>query len=134
MGPWACISVHWRWTERAKLWDWNPSLGPIYTRDWEPSTAVYCVNFVMASQSGDYPQEDLAKCGYNLNMKVHFLRTSFNNFWLHNWTRYRNLVIFLIFWSNFGYWKSQKAIDFYTLKFLCSFLVIYSQQKRRLLL
>jgi hypothetical protein len=48
-------------------------LGPIYTGDWEPSTAVcFFVNFVMASQSGDNPLEDLAKFGYNLNMKLHF--------------------------------------------------------------
>ncbi len=78
LGLWACISVplHWRWTEQAKadlLWDWNPSLGPIYTGDWEPSTAVcFFVNFVMASHSGDNPLEDLAKFGYNLNMKLHF--------------------------------------------------------------
>jgi hypothetical protein len=26
----------------------------------------------MASQSGDNPLEDLAKFGYNLNMKLHF--------------------------------------------------------------
>ncbi len=84
-------------TKRATLWDYEPALvylytgdgqskqkltyfgtetlhlGPIYTGDWEPSTAVcFFVNFVMASQSGDNPLEDLAKFGYNLNMKLHF--------------------------------------------------------------
>ncbi len=130
-------------TKRAKLWDLEPALVYLYTGDgqnmesWRTlglkpfirahlhwrlralnSSVNFFVNFVMASQSGDNPQEDIAKFSYNLNMEVHFLRTSFYIFWLHTWTRYRNLVIFLIFWSNFGYWKSQKVIDFYTINFL----------------
>jgi len=31
------------------------------------------------------------------------------------WTMYRNLMIFQRFWSNSGYWKSQKALDFIAL-------------------
>jgi hypothetical protein len=31
------------------------------------------------------------------------------------WTMYRNLMIFQRFWSNSGYWKSQKALDFLAL-------------------
>jgi hypothetical protein len=30
------------------------------------------VNFVISNQSGDHPLEDLAKFGYNLNMKFKF--------------------------------------------------------------
>jgi hypothetical protein len=31
---------------------------------------------------------------------------------------YKSLVIFLKFWSKFGYWKSQNALDFSTSKFI----------------
>jgi len=36
--------------------------------------------------------------------------------WLHTWTTYRNLAIFFN-WSNYGYWKSQKALEFSTFNF-----------------
>jgi hypothetical protein len=33
------------------------------------------------------------------------------------WTKYKNLVIFLKIWSNYGYWKPQKALDFSIVNF-----------------
>jgi hypothetical protein len=42
-------------------------------------------------------------------------------FWLHNWTMYKNMVIFLLFWSNFDYWKSQKTLNFSTFNFNTAF-------------
>jgi hypothetical protein len=66
-------------------------------------------------QSGDDSQEDLARFGYKLNVKVIFFHHPLCS-WLHTWTMYRNLVIFFN-WSNYGYWKSQKALDFSTFNF-----------------
>ncbi len=74
---------------------------------------VFFLNFVISSQSGDDPQEeDLAKSGYKLSMKVKLLKHS-SIFWLHTLNMYRrNLAIFLTFFSNYGHWKSKKALDF----------------------
>ncbi len=45
-----------------------------------------------------------------------------------HWTMERNLVIFLKFWSNYGYRKSQIPLDFSTFNFFSyRFLAIYSQ-------
>jgi ABC-type multidrug transport system permease subunit len=43
-------------------------------------------------------------------------------------TMYRNLAIFLKFWSNSGYFKSLKALDLFFI-FIAFWLHICSQQK-----
>jgi hypothetical protein len=63
------------------------------------------------------PQEDSAKFGYKLNMKVIFLDILLY-FWLPVLKPcIQNLRIFLQFCSNYGYWKSQKALNFSTFSF-----------------
>jgi hypothetical protein len=45
---------------------------------------------------------------------------------------YKNLTIFLKFWSTSGYWNFQNALDFYHLKFQISLVgATYSQQKEK---
>jgi hypothetical protein len=59
---------------------------------------LYCI------QSGNDLQEDLAKFGYKLNMKVNSLN-SYPSIFLATLleTMNRNLEIFLKFWSSYGY-------------------------------
>jgi hypothetical protein len=66
------------------------------------------------SQSGDDPQEDLVKFGYKLNMKAIFIFKKILYFWLPTRTMYRNLENSDKFWSDYGYWKTQKAHDIST--------------------
>ncbi len=67
-------------------------------------------------------KKQLAKFGYNIYI---YENKIFENillyFWEHNWTIYKNMAIFLIFWSNFGYWKYQKTLNFSTLNFNTAF-------------
>ncbi len=78
----------------------------------QPATRSVFLAIVYYSQIGDHPQEDLARFGYKLNMKLIFFKNILLLFWLPTWTMYRNLMFFLKFWLNSAHWKSQKAPDF----------------------
>jgi hypothetical protein len=50
------------------------------------------ISNMWCNQTGDYPQDNLAKSGYRENMKVENLKN--HMFWLPAWTWHRYLVIF----------------------------------------
>jgi hypothetical protein len=78
------------------------------------------------SQSGDNPLKCLARTGYKLNAKVKRLKLLLY-FWLAT-------LIFPIFWSNYGYWKTIKPLYSSSFNFLIFHFgyYIYSQGKERL--
>lgn len=53
----------------------------------------FLISSLWCNQTGDYPQDNLAKSGYRENMKVENLKNLFM-FWLPAWTWCRYLVIF----------------------------------------
>jgi hypothetical protein len=46
-------------------------------------------------------------------------------FWLSTWTMYRNLAIFLKYWSNLVYWNLKKHMIIALAIFICLFGYIY---------
>jgi hypothetical protein len=70
------------------------------------------VNFVISNQSGDHPLEDLAKFGYNLNMKLKLKKNSSifvaTNLKPVQKSGIKKLVINRVI----GNWKSQKPRGF----------------------
>jgi hypothetical protein len=79
-------------------------------------------------------REDLAKFGYKLNMKVNCLKTSYFIFgYILEWC-IEIWQVFLKIWLIYGYWKSQKALNFSSFNFKFQFLAIYIYiaSKRRL--
>ncbi len=93
---------------------------------WTMNLSVFVLSILWYGQSGNDPHEDLAKFSYKIKIENIFLY-----FWLHTWTKYRNLAIFLEFCLNFGYCKSPKALDFGTSNFEYNFFAIYSQWQKR---
>jgi len=95
---------------------------------------VFFLAILWYSQSGDDPQEDLVKFGYKLNMKASFIKKkTILCFWLPTRTMYRNLENSLRFWSDYGYWKTQKAHDISTFKiFNIAFWLYIASRKNRL--
>jgi len=86
--------------------------------------SVFVCSISWRSQSGDNPQERLAKNGYNLNVKVKCVKIV-----LYLWL---DSLVFLKFWSNYGDWESIKALYCSRFNFLYSVSAIYSQPKKRL--
>ncbi len=93
---------------------------------WTMNLSVFVLSILWYGQSGNDPHGDLAKFSYKIKIENISLY-----FWLHTWTKYRNLAIFLEFCLNFGYWKSPKALDFGTFNFEYNFFAIYSQWQKR---
>jgi hypothetical protein len=99
---------------------------------WVEVGPVFFWQFLCYSQSGDDPQEDLIKFGYKLNMKEIFIDKTLLYFWLPTRTMYRNLENSLKFWSNYAYWKTQKAHDISTLKnFNIAFWLYIASRKKK---
>jgi hypothetical protein len=70
-------------------------------------------SILCCSQGSDDPHENSARFGI-AKYESKNLKTSFYIFGYSTSTMYRNLAIFLKFWSTCGYRKSQKPHDFST--------------------
>jgi len=77
------------------------------------------------NQTGDYPQDNIAKSGYRENMKVENLKNPFM-FWLPAWTWHRYLVIFKFI--VFEIWQI-RAIFFRIFFYMCQ--IIFPRLKNR---
>ncbi len=93
-------------------WNRHPFFKAFLAHEYSCVCVCVCVVFLYCIQSGNDLQEDLAKFGYKLNMKINSLN-SYPSIFLATLleTMNRNLEIFLKFWLSSGYWKSQKAND-----------------------
>jgi hypothetical protein len=85
--------------------------------------SVFFRSISWCSQSGDNPQECLARTGYKFNVKVKCLKILLY-FWLA-------ALSCLKFWSTYDYWKSVKALYSSSFNFFIYILAIYSEPEKR---